>query len=407
MSGALEFLREVRVLDFCWVGAGALVTKLLADMGAEVIKIESRARPDNLRLAPPYRPGGEGLEGSGYFASRNTNKKSFALDMRQPQAREIALSLAAHCSIVTSNFRPGVMERWGLAYDDVRQRNPSIIYLTMPMQGASGPHSSYTGFGSTIAALSGLVHLSGRPDRPPVGTGTHYPDHVPNPGHALVALLAALLHRERSGEGQAVEVSQLESTINVIGQAFLDDAQADGTRDRSGNRVGGASPHGVFPCAGTDEWVAVACLDQRHWLDLLEVLGQPAWGEEERFVTLLGRKQHEDELEQLLATETRRRQRTQLVEDLRACGVPAAAVNSSRDVLTDGALEARDYWQRVSHPVIGEMAIARPPFRRDEVQRPTLRRAPLLGEHTLEIATGLLGMDTATVERLIEQGVLA
>lgn len=406
MSAASPFLGDVRVLDFCWVGAGALVTKLLADLGAEVIKIESRARPDNLRLAPPYRPGAEGLEGSGYFASRNTNKKSFALDMRQPAARAIALDLAARCSIMTSNFRPGVMERWGLAYEEVRTRNPSIIYLTMPMQGATGPHSSFTGFGSTIAALSGLVHLSGRADRPPVGTGTHYPDHVPNPGHALVALLAALRHREVTGEGQAIEVSQLESTVNVIGQAFLDD-QRNGSRDRSGNRVPGASPHGVFPCAGEGSWIAIACADDRHFRDLLEVLGRPAWGDSERFSTLPSRKANEDDLERLLASETRLRERGQLVAELRACAVPAAPVNTSKDMLSDPELEARDYWQRISHPVIGEMAIARPPFTLGQAPRPELRRAPLLGEHTREVAGGLLGMDDATIDRLVAEGVLA
>jgi benzylsuccinate CoA-transferase BbsF subunit len=358
-------------------------------------------------MAPPYRPGGENLEGSGYFASRNTSKKSFALDMSKPRAREIALALAEHCSVVTSNFRPGVMERWGLCYDDVRARNPSVIYLTMPMQGSSGPHASYTGFGSTIAALSGLVHLSGRPDRPPVGTGTHYPDHVPNPGHALVALLAALRHRARTGQGQAIEIAQLESTINVIGQAFVDDGQTAGRRDRDGNRVPGASPHGVFPCAGDDRWIAIACLSDDNWRDLCSVLGQPEMAADQRFATLLARKANEDEVDEWLASRTQERERTELVAALRACHVPAAAVNSSRDVLSDAALEARGYWQRVSHPVIGEMAIARPPFRVNDGSRPDLGRAPLIGEHTRQIAADLLAMDDATIDQLVDAGVLA
>ena len=256
MTVVSPYLKDIRVLDFCWVGAGAFVTKLLADLGAEVIKVESRARPDNLRLSPPFRPGAEGLEGSGYFASRNSNKKSFALDMRTPKARAIALDLAARSHVLTSNFRPGVLERWGLGYADICELNPSIVYLTMPMQGADGPNSSYIGFGSTISALSGLMHLSGRPDRPPVGTGTHYPDHVPNPGHALVAVLAALYHRERTGEGQAIEVSQLESTVNVIGPAILAHSLGEPPPGRTGNRVPTASPHGTFPCLD-DQWVAV------------------------------------------------------------------------------------------------------------------------------------------------------
>ncbi|HEY2887171.1 MAG TPA: CoA transferase, partial [Candidatus Limnocylindrales bacterium] len=277
-------LAGLRVLDFTWVGAGALATKLLADLGADVIKMESRARPDNLRLAPPYRPGLNNLEGSGYFASRNSSKRSFALDMRTHGARAIALALAGQASVVASNFRPGVMERWGLAYEDVRAVNPGVIYLTMPMQGADGPHASFTGFGSTISALSGLVSLSGLEDRLPVGTGTHFPDHVPNPGHALVAILAALYHRARTGEGQAVEVSQLESTVNIIGPAIVAAGFGDTNPKRTGNRIVGASPHGVFACLGEDRWCAIACRTDAEWQALATGLGRPDWIADPRFM---------------------------------------------------------------------------------------------------------------------------
>ena len=141
--------------------------------------------------------------------------------MSHPQARQIALTLASRCSIVSNNFRPGVMEKWGLGYGEVAAVNPSVIYLAMPMQGSSGPHRDYIGFGSTIAALCGLVSMAGRPGRPPLGTGTHYPDHVPNPGHALVAVLAAAFHRARTGEGQQIELAQIESTVNMLGPSVL------------------------------------------------------------------------------------------------------------------------------------------------------------------------------------------
>jgi benzylsuccinate CoA-transferase BbsF subunit len=406
MTAVSPFLKDIRVLDFCWVGAGAFVTKLLADLGAEVIKIESRARPDNLRLSPPFRPGEEGLEGSGYFASRNSNKKSFALDMRTPQARAIALDLAARSHILTSNFRPGVLERWGLGYDDVRASNPSILYLTMPMQGEDGPNSSYIGFGSTISALSGLMHLSGLPERPPVGTGTHYPDHVPNPGHALVAVLAALYHRERTGEGQSIEVSQLESTINAIGPAILAHSLGDQPPGRAGNRVPNASPHGTFPCLA-EQWVAVSCQSDDHWQAFADVIGAPFLVDDGRFRTLADRKRNEDELEAHIARLTIDRDRETLVRRLRGAGVPAAPVNSSRDVLGDAALVERGYWQRVEHPVIGPMAVAGPPFRFDGRDRPDLRPAPLLGQHTHEVAREVLGLDDATIDSLIADGVLA
>jgi benzylsuccinate CoA-transferase BbsF subunit len=397
----------LRVLDFTWIGAGALATKLLADLGADVIKIESRARPDNLRLSPPYRPGAEDLEGSGYFASRNSSKRSFALDMREARAREIALRLAEEVSLVASNFRPGVMERWGLSYEAIRAVNPGVIYLTMPMQGSDGPHASFTGFGSTISALSGLVSLSGLPDRLPVGTGTHFPDHVPNPGHALVAVLAALLHHRRTGEGQAIEVSQLESTINVIGPAIIDAGLRGVERPRSGNRAAGSSPRGAFPCRGDDQWCAISCRTDANWETLAEVLGHPEWTADERFRGLLDRKANEDALEALIAEATVTHDRNQLAALLRSRGVPAAPVNSSRDILEDPDLLARGYWRRVRHPVIGDFTIARPPFRLGDVEPGELRPPPLLGEHTGEVAREILGLSEMEIDQLVAEGVMA
>lgn len=395
------------VLDFTWVGAGALVTKLLGDLGADVIKVESRARPDNLRLAPPYRAGANNLDGSGYFASRNSSKRSFALDMRGPRAQAIALGLAEHATIVASNFRPGVMDRWGLSYEAIRRINPSVVYLTMPMQGSDGPHAAFSGFGSTISALSGLVSLSGLPDRLPIGTGTHFPDHIPNPGHALVALLAALVYRERTGEGQQIEVSQLESTVNIIGPAIVEASLRGSARPRAGNRTPGASPRGVFPCLGEDRWCAISCRTDADWNRTAEVLGHPEWIVDPRFGTLLDRKRNEDELELLVADATRSRDRGELAAALRERGVPAAPVNTSADILADPDLAARGYWKRVSHPVIGEFALARPPFRIEGDETTELRRPPLLGEHTAEVAREILGLSDQEIERLISEGVMA
>ncbi|HEX5451267.1 MAG TPA: CoA transferase [Candidatus Limnocylindrales bacterium] len=401
-------LAGIRVLDFTWVGAGALATKLLADLGADVIKIESRARPDNLRLAPPFRDGHDDLEGSGYFASRNSSKRSFALDMRHPGARAIALRLAAASDVVASNFRPGVMDRWGLAYEDVRAANPRVVYLTMPMQGHDGPHAAFTGFGSTISALSGLVTLSGLPDRPGVGTGTHFPDHVPNPGHALVAVLAALVHRARTGEGQAIEVSQLESTVNMIGPAILAASLGPGVgQRRTGNRAPGASPRGVFPSAGPDEWIAISCRGEPAWRALADVLGHPEWTADPRYQGLERRHANEDELEQAIAAATSTHPRPDLVRALRDRGVAAAPVNSSRDILSDEHLAARGYWERLDHPVIGRLSISRPPLVFASGDGSGIRRPPLLGEHTAEVAREVLKLPDEEIDHLVAEGVLA
>ncbi len=396
-------LAGLRVLDFCWIGAGALVTKLMAEHGAEVIKIESRMRPDNLRLAPPYRPGAEGLDGSGYFASRNNDKKSFALNMREPEARSLALRLAAGCDVVTNNFRPGVMERWGLGYDAVAELNPSVIYLAMPMQGSDGPHSNYIGFGSTIAALSGLVHLSGRSDRAPVGTGTHYPDHIPSPGHALVAVLAAIRRRKLTGGGCLIELSQLESAASMVGPALV--AAADGAPEptRNGNRVADHCPSGVFRCSGNDAWCAIAVRSDDEWQVLAREL---RLAPDDRFSTHAGRKAHEDDVETAVAAATASRERHELADALQAGGVPASAVQSSSDLLSDRQLAARDFWRRLKHPVIGEITAPAAPFRHDGGRTGPERAAPLLGEHTRELARTLLGLSDVEIDELTAEKVL-
>ena len=399
-------LDGLRVLDFCWVGAGALVTKLLAEHGADVIKVESRARPDNLRLAPPFRPGAEGLDGSGYFASRNNDKRSLALNMQHERSRELARELAARCDLVTNNFRPGVMERWGLGYETLSALNPSLVYVSMPMNGSNGPDSQAIGFGSTIAAQAGLVHLSGRPDRAPVGTGTHYPDHVPSPGHALVALLAVLWQRRRTGRGRLIELSQLESTVGVLGPAVVAASSGSGNGRRAGNRVAGHHPSGVFRCLGSDEWIALAARDDAEWRALAAVLGVPQLGDDPRFTTVAARAENEDELEARVAELVAQRERLELARDLQTHGVPAWPTLSSKDVLEDEQLRARGFWRTLEHPIMGAITAPAAPFEGRGGRTGPERPAPLLGEHTREIASSLLGLTDPEIDALVAEKVL-
>jgi benzylsuccinate CoA-transferase BbsF subunit len=399
-------LTGLRVLDFCWVGAGALVTQTLALHGAEVIKIESRSRPDNLRVAPPLRPGTSGLDASGYFASRNANKKSFALNMRHAEASAVARRLAGLSSVVTSNFRPGVMERWGLGYRELCAEQPGLIYLTMPMQGTTGPNKDYAGFGSTIAALAGLTEPSGLPDRAPVGTGTHYPDHVPNPGHALVALLAALVHRNRTGRGGRIELSQFESTAGLLGPAVIRYSVTGEQPARRGNSVPEAAPHGVYPCDGDDNWIAIAVRTDREWEALAGVLGAADLTGQPRFATASGRKQDEAELDVLIGQRTARWGRWQLMRRLQAVGVPASVVETAGDVFDDPVLAARSFWRTLEHPVMGPIRSASAPHLWDGAAVQPVRAAPLLGEHTEEISQGLLGLSAAEYRQLVADEVL-
>ncbi|WP_353807488.1 CaiB/BaiF CoA transferase family protein [Agromyces sp. SYSU T00194] len=397
-------LEGFKILDFCWIGAGALVTKTLAELGADVYRVESSTHPDNLRLSPPFRPGREGIEGSGYFASRNPGKQSVAIDMSTAAGRDVARELAGRVDLVASNFRPGIMERWGMTYAELAAANPSLLYLTMPMQGADGPHANYIGFGSTISALAGIVGLSGIEGRAPVGTGTHYPDHLPNPGHALVAVLAAVRHRRVTGEGQWIELSQLESTVNVVGPAIVESSMGHEPHV-SGNRWPGRVPHDAYRTAD-DRWVAVSCPDEAAWRALCAALELDAV-DDARFADAAGRARHEDELGALLDATVGARAMEDVLARLAEHGVPHALVKDSRDIVEDPLLRERAYWEDVEHPVIGRMPISRTPIRKVGVERAPVTRPPLLGEHTWDVLSTELGMSREDYDRLVDDGVLA
>ena len=388
-------LAGLRVLDFCWVGAGALVTKLLAEHGAEVIKVESRARPDNLRVAPPYRAGAEGLDGSGYFASRNNDKKSFSLNMQHERSRELARRLAAGSDLVTNNFRPGVMERWGLGYEQVAELNPSVIYLSMPMQGAEGPHSRYVGFGSTIAALSGLVRPL-RPARPrrrsaPAPT---IPTTSRAPGTRSSPCSPRCAQRNRTGQGRLIELSQLEATVNMIAPAIA--AAAAGEQlERDGNRIAAHCPSGVFRCARRRRMVRDLGAQRRRVVGPRRRPRRARPRPRPALCHPRGRKANEDALEAALAPLVRLRDRHKLAAELQAAGIPALAVLSSGDLLEDEQLRARGFWRTLEHPVHGrDHGAGRAVHRRRRARTGPVRAAPLLGEHTREVARRCSGSAT-------------
>lgn len=397
-------LSDLVVLDFCWIGAGSLVTQMLAMHGAKVIKIESHRRPDNLRLSPPSPPGIVNVDSSGYFASRNANKKSFALNMSDERSKPIIRELLDVCSVVTSNFRPGIMERWGLDYNSIKDARPDIIYLSMPMQGEVGPFREYVGFGSTISALSGLVAPSGLPGRRPVGTGTNFPDHVPNPGHALVALLAAVLHRRRTGRGGRIELSQLESTVNVMGPSLLAYSVMGEEPVMMGNRSYERCPQGVFRCQGEDEWIAISIGTDEQWKSAVAALGLKVG--DDRFNTFASRRSNEDEIEALIGQSTQGRSAGELMTELQSVGVPASVVNTARDVFVDEVISERGYWRLLPHEVLGEFHYSSSSFVLSGDDTGPTEASPLLGEHTYEVWTTMLQKSEEEFQYLQSEGVL-
>lgn len=400
-------LAGVRVTDFTWIGAGSYATKILADFGAEVIKIESSRRVDSLRMAAPYKDGIKGVNRSGYFADRNTSKRSIAIDMKHPKAGTLVKKLVSRSDIVANNFTPGVMERFGLGYEAVRAIRPDIIYVAMSMQGSSGPEHGYLGYGASMAALTGLQHLTGLPGREPAGTGTNFPDHIPNPCHAAFAVMAALRHRRRTGEGQYIDIAQTEPTIALLGPTFLDLTVNGRVQQPNGNEHPWAAPHGVYPCRGEDRWIAICVMDNAQWMALVDVLGNPGWACDAELARSDARYARRGELDARLAAATASWSAEDLMLALQARQVPAGVAQTAADVVErDPQLEHRGHWVRLDHPEMGTAIYNAPPMRFSRTPVALTRAAPLLGEHTDEICRELLGLSAEDTRKLKEEGVL-
>ncbi|ODT78730.1 MAG: hypothetical protein ABS76_22740 [Pelagibacterium sp. SCN 64-44] len=396
-----QFLKGIRFADLTWAGAGPFGTKIFSDFGADVIKIESSVRLDSVRTGGPFKDGKFGINRSGYFASRNTSKKSVTLDVKTQEGRALVFDLIRQSDVVSNNFGPGAMERLGLDYETVREIKPDIIYLSMPMYGDTGPKAKMLGVGMTISAATGFIWGTAYEENDPVGPGTHYPDHAANPYHAAFAVLAALRHRLLTGEGMKIDLSQVESTINFLGSAPVSHAMSGQEPPQIGNGSTEAAPHGLYPCAGEDEWCAITVLDEAQWAGFARLTGTT----DQRLSTAAGRLAHQDEVDGLVTDWTRQRSADEAARALVEAGVPAARVANSRYLVeSDPQLAARQYWQRVEHPELGNSLYASPPYRVDG-ERVELGRPPLLGEHTHAILRDLLGRDEAEIKRLEDLGV--
>jgi len=282
MKGALEGLK---VADFSWFGAGPICAEHLATFGATVVRVESETHIDSLRTIAPFPPGKTGYNVSGYFNNFNAGKYDLTLNMNSEGGPAVARKLIEWADVFLSNITPRVIERWGLTYDRLSEWNPRIIAAYQPMQGYDGPHRDFLGFGAVLTPITGYSYLSGFPDRKPIGVGTNYPDYVINPGHTLVAILAALHYRRRTGKGQRIECAQLESSVCPLAPAIFDYTANGVVQDRAGNHIAEAAPHNAFKCRPLtdggrpmdERWVAIACFSDEQWRSLVEAIGDPEW----------------------------------------------------------------------------------------------------------------------------------
>ena len=401
-------LASVRVLDLTHYAAGPLVTQMLADYGAEVIKIESEGYTLSGGGGRWNRPQGSNSLNTGYFHNKfGTSSSSITVDLVRPEGVAVFLDLVRISDVVVDNMRPHVMPKWGLGYDAISAVNPHIIMMQMPTMG-EGPRGFYAGLSWGIQAQAGLNAISGYPDRAPISPSPYsHPDTTSNPFHAMVALSAALLHRRKTGQGQYIEVSQYESTINFMETLVLEQTANGRNMEPKANRDPRYAPQGVYRCEGDDRWCAVSVETEQEWLALCTAIERPDLTTDPRFNSFLGRQQHAGELDGVIEAWTSQHTSEEVMQRLQQAGVAAGQLQDAEDLLhKDPQLAERGHWIYVDHPELGNFVTDGWGFHLSGAPPKPRRHAPLLGEDNDRIFGQLLGMAEETVNDFIVSGVI-
>ncbi|GIW41958.1 MAG: hypothetical protein KatS3mg076_2535 [Candidatus Binatia bacterium] len=406
MAGAL--FRGVKILEFGGGAAGPFGTRYFADHGATVVRVESRERPDFIRILrmTPDTPGG--LDASLMFAVVNCNKYGIALNLNHPKGREVALRLVEWADVVAENFSPKAMAKWGLDYESLRKRKPDLVMISTCLNGQTGPDRFYPGFGGQGSAIAGFNHLTGWPDREPLGPFGTITDSL-SPRYVALLVAAALFHRRRTGEGQYIDLSQVEGGVVCLTEMILTYAATGEVLGRMGNRSRHAAPHGVFRCApegeDDDRWVAIAVHDDEDWRRFRQAIGDPDWAREPRFATTEGRLEHVDELERAVESWTRSQKAEEVAKLLQAAGVDAGIVENFGDLWHDAQLAYRRHFRELEHPVIGRYFGEANAIRFSRTPEEFRMAAPCLGQHTELVLREFLGMSEEEYRALEAEGV--
>ena len=399
-------LEGIKVLDFTHVVAGPFATRVLGDLGADVVKInsESRALASNM----PEHP---------FYIMWNRNKRALALNMANDEARDLCRTLAEQADVVIDNFSVGVLDRWGVGYEDVKQNNPGVIYVQMSGMGDTGPWANFVTYAPTIHAISGLTSLTGVPGREDIGIGYSYNDHQAGL-HGAVAVLAALESRRQSGKGQRVDISQFEIGVNFAGPSLLDLFASGEAAKACGNKLpyDNAAPHGVYRCApaevtttADERWIAIACMTDAHWRALKEVMGRPDWAEAEVYDRTAGRGANSNEIDQHISAWTAAQNDYDVMKICQAAGVPAGVVQNGADLAErDPELRRIDFCHKIEdiHPVVGQTYADRLPIHFEETPCDAYTRVRVLGEDNAAVLSDWLGISQEEVGDLTEREVL-
>ncbi len=389
-------LQGIRVLDFTWMLAGPYATRLLADFGAEVIKVQSKLTAT-----------GAEQNDTGYFANWNRNKLGVTLDLSRAEARQLALELVSKCDLVMENFTPRVMEGWGLGYQDLKLVKPDIVMVSLSGFGHSGPWRNFAALGTTIQAASGLTRLTSYNDVQPDGIGFAYADHISGL-YAALAALAALRRRDRYGQGAYVDISELEAACSMLGPALLDYSVNGRAAAPAGNMAewGQAAPHGCYRCKGGDRWCVIAVFSEEDWQSLCHVMGQPQRARQEKFSSTRLRFENADELDALIETWTVNYTSREAMDMLQSAGVPAAAVNDAQDLVDDPQLNGRGFFVELEHPVLGLTRADGNPIRMSAAPAVYNKAAPLLGADNRRVFIDILGMEEDKFRSYLEDGII-
>jgi benzylsuccinate CoA-transferase BbsF subunit len=399
----MSLFEGIRVIVFAFLGVGPHSVKYLAEYGAEVIKLESRLRPDPMRMVPPFRDNIPGLERSQMYSKIDNNVYNVTLNLKHPKGVDVAKRLISQADIVIDGWTPGTLSKLGLGYEDLRKIKPDIIMLSTCMQGQTGPAARHPGHGVTLGSLSGFNLITGWPDRAPSGISGPFTDVVAALYSALT-LQAALDYRSRTGEGQYFDLSQYECNVHLLAPFIMDYLVNQREADRQGNRCSYEAPHGVYRCRGEDRWCAITVSTDEEWKAFCTVIGDPSWTKENRFATILGRVEHSAELDSLVEAWTTDHSPEEVMMMMQHAGVAAGVVQNGRDLWEDPQLKHRNSLCELEHPETGKAVCQRVGVSLHDVPY-ELRRAPLLGEHTEEICRRVLNMSDEEFIAFFTDGV--
>jgi benzylsuccinate CoA-transferase BbsF subunit len=398
-------LEDVKILDFMWVMARPAGSRMLADYGAVIVRVESPTRIDTARTLAPYHNNQIGPDASGLFSNCNAGKFGITLDIGNPRSREVIFDLVRWADVVTESFSPKAMRAWGLDYPAIRKIKPDIIMLSTCLMGQTGPLASFAGFGNLAAAISGFFNITGWPDRSPAGPFGAYTDYV-SPRFTAIAILAALEYRRRTGKGQYIDQSQAEASLHFLTPALLDYSANGRTQFRVGNSDPDFAPHGIYPSKGEDRWVAIVCKTDDDFRALCEVMKRPELARDARFKTAAQRRENASALDEIIAGWSREFEPRDVERMLQARSIPAHAVQNSAEYYVDPQVAHRGHFVELPHPTYGKTTVEGPRAKLSRTPAQARRAAPTLGQDNQHVLEKILGYDEDRIAEIVASGVL-